>query len=137
MNGPESTSSRPASAQGSRLIWAASAVCLLAFGIPYWRVPYDQVALPNTLYGPGLLLVAVCALMLCALGVARIGKVTLVVGLAVPAAVLARVIVDGLADPTSHNLWPFEIVISLVLGMTVAGIGALAGSGIARMRRNT
>lgn len=42
---------------------------------------------------------------------------------AVPAAmmgfVIIRIVVDGLRDPTSHNLWPFEILMagSLSLGM--------------------
>ncbi|MDF0676866.1 MAG: hypothetical protein P0120_21400 [Nitrospira sp.] len=45
---------------------------------------------------------------------------------AVPAAMMAfvvlRIVVDGLRDPTSHNLWPFEI---LMTGSLSAGIMAI------------
>ena len=37
--------------------------------------------------------------------------------------ILAIVIIDGIADPTSHNLWPFEVVIMLALGLS--GLGAI------------
>jgi ABC-type branched-subunit amino acid transport system permease subunit len=42
--------------------------------------------------------------------------------------VLARVIVDVVRDPTSHNLWPFEIVIAVLVGAAAAVAGALLGS---------
>lgn len=48
---------------------------------------------------------------------------------AIPAAVMAfvvlRIVVDGLRDPTSHNLWPFEIIMWGALScawMLVAGL---------------
>jgi len=44
-------------------------------------------------------------------------------------AVLGRVLVETSADPTSHNLWPFEVVIAGGIGL----IGGLAGALIARL----
>jgi hypothetical protein len=107
---------------------AAFAVGLLAVGLPYWRTPYAQVSLPSTLYGPGLIAVALAAAT--ARGVARLGlrAAVLAAGAAVPAAVLARVAVDTAADPTSHNLWPFELIIAAALGASCAAAGALVGS---------
>jgi hypothetical protein len=41
--------------------------------------------------------------------------------------VLGRVVVETFRDPTSHNLWPFEIIIAAVVGFAVACVGALLG----------
>jgi hypothetical protein len=49
------------------------------------------------------------------------------VSLALPAIILVRVILDGLDDPTSHNLWPFEIALASVIGMIVAFPAAFVG----------
>ncbi len=38
----------------------------------------------------------------------------------IPAVVLSRVIFEGLSDPTSHNLWPFELIIAVIAGYAVA-----------------
>jgi hypothetical protein len=35
------------------------------------------------------------------------------------------VVVDGIKDPTSHNLWPFEVVIVLVAGAIAGAAGLL------------
>jgi hypothetical protein len=48
-------------------------------------------------------------------------------GASVPAAVMARVIYDGASDPTSHNLWPFEIILASGPGLVAGLAGALAG----------
>jgi hypothetical protein len=42
---------------------------------------------------------------------------------------LLRVIVGVTADPTSHNLWPFEVILACVVGLGVSLSGALLGSG--------
>lgn len=110
--------------------WLASAfvVCFLAVGIPYWQVPYAKVSLPSTLYGPGLIVVAALAAATRAIGRARLRAVILTVGAAVPAPILVRISIDTAKDPTSHNLWPFEVVIAAVLGAVCSSAGALAGS---------
>ena len=45
---------------------------------------------------------------------------------------MARVVVDTMRDPTSHNLWPFEVVIAFMVGLAGAVPGALIGSAIRR-----
>src|SRR5688572_18357240 len=87
--------------------WAS----FLAMGVPYWLVPYGQLNLPDALLHPGLMVVAFAALCVRASGAAPFSRTLNTVGLAVPAAVMARVVVDAFRDPTSHNLWPFEMVI--------------------------
>jgi hypothetical protein len=61
------------------------------------------------------------------------------VAAAVPAVVMGfvvlRIIVDGLRDPTSHNLWPFEILQVGVLSLLFLGVVVVArkltGAGVA------
>ena len=75
-------------------------------------------------------------LALLARGVWKAGfwTTTLVVGASVPAAVMARVVHDTWSDPTSHNLWPFELILAAGPGLLVAAIGALAGGQARQLR---
>lgn len=104
---------------------------VLAVGVPYWSMAYGKVKLPVALVGPGLLVPVGAALLLCGNRVASLLKVLLVMGATVPAAVCLRVVWDVAADPTSHNLWPFEVVIASFVGFPCALAGALVGSMIA------
>ncbi|HEX5830649.1 MAG TPA: hypothetical protein VFY16_06695, partial [Gemmatimonadaceae bacterium] len=61
-------------------------------------------------------------------------RTLLAAGGAVPTAVLARVVMDGVRDPTAHNLWPLEIVIAGLVGLGCALAGALVGSALAATR---
>jgi hypothetical protein len=58
-----------------------------------------------------------------------------VIGASTPCAVMARVIYDTSADPTSHNLWPFEIVIAIGLGFVASLVGAVVGGFLASATR--
>src|SRR6266404_1870491 len=104
---------------------------VLAVRVPYWSMAYGKEKLPVALVGPGLLVPVGAALLLCASRVASLHKVLLVMGATVPAAVCLRVARDVAADPTSHNLWPFEVVIASFVGFPCALAGAIVGSLIA------
>jgi len=41
-----------------------------------------------------------------------------------------RIVVDSIRDPTSHNLWPFEVVSALVVGVPPAALGVLLGRSV-------
>lgn len=114
----------------SAYLWLAAAFVIgfFAVGVPYWQIPYSRVALPDTLYGAGLLVVGILAAAARAFGKARLAAVIFLVGAAVPAAVMARVAVDAANDPTSHNLWPLELIIAAVIGLICSSAGALVGS---------
>ena len=114
-------------------LWSAFLASFLAMGVPYWLTPYGKLDLPTALLHPGLMVVAFAALCVRAAGTAPFRKAANAAGLAVPAAVMARVVVDGMRDPTSHNLWPFDIVIALVVGYACSLAGALAGLAVARV----
>ena len=111
------------------------AVCIIAFlgtfvvvGIPYWKIPYSEVSLPGSLAGLGLLLAFVVAAAVRFAFHVPFSKAWVAVGIAVPAAVLARVEFETWRDPTTHNLWPFEVVYAAVVGFSVALGGVLLGS---------
>jgi H+/Cl- antiporter ClcA len=40
-------------------------------------------------------------------------------------AVLARVLFETIQDPTTHNLWPFEVAISVAVGLLAGIAGTL------------
>ena len=102
-------------------------------GIPYWRIPYNTVNLPEALPVFGLIVVGGAAMILRLQTTATFWQITKVITASVPAAVFARVVWDGFKDPSSHNLWPFEIAVVLPVGFACAFTGALAGSLIAAM----
>ena len=120
----------PAKPRSLGLLWSFL-VGFLVVGVPYWRIPYNK-ATSAALTG-GAVLIGVVALVARVFVEAPFSRVVLVLAAAVPAAVMARVVVDTSRDPTSHNLWPFEVVIALVVGLAGAIPGTLIGRVFRRM----
>lgn len=118
----------------TRIVVFAFFGAFFAVGLSYWQIPYGKASLPDSIIGVGLFAVAVLAGVSRVVVAVRLWPATLIVGAAVPAAVLARVMYDTAADPTSHNLWPFEIVLSAGPGFVVAWLGAAAGGLLATRR---
>jgi hypothetical protein len=110
------------------------AVSFLAVGVPYWRTPYNRLDLPNALAGTGLVVLVAAAALTRALSGRRSLTIASAIGSAVPAVVVSRVIVDVMRDPTSHNLWPFEVVIAVFAGWAAALAGAVSGGLMSRLR---
>lgn len=48
-------------------------------------------------------------------------------------AVLGRVAVETSRDPTSHNLWPFEVIIAAGIGLAGGLLGVLAARLVQRV----
>lgn len=109
----------------------AFAVAFFCVGLPYWRIPYSEVALPHSLPATGLFAVALTALVLVATRALPYWRAVWLATAAVPAAVFARVLFEGLRDPTSHNLWPLELIIVTPVGFACALVGTLFGALIA------
>jgi hypothetical protein len=103
-------------------------VSFLAVGVPYWSIPYAKASLPSSLYSFGLLVIAAAAATSRFVAPIRLRLATAVIGASAPCAVLARVAYETSADPTSHNLWPFELVIASAVGLAAALGGTLLGS---------
>ena len=104
----------------------AFAACFVMIGTPYWQLPYSSVSLPDSLYGTGLLLMFVCSLFFCSRGVGFLWSAA-ILGMSIPAVVATRIIVDVARDNSTHNLFPFEIAIAVIVGFGVAGVGAGLG----------
>jgi hypothetical protein len=114
----------------NKRMWRHGAFALGFFstGIPYWLIPYGQISLPGTLMGPGLAGIVLAAMLLRAFSVTSFWKAVRLLTWAPAAAVMARVIVEGVLDPTSHNLWPFEVVFALAVGFACSLAGAFLGT---------
>lgn len=111
-----------------RVRWLAlAAVSTLAVSVGYFRAFAVGTNLPDALYGPGLVVVAAAALFArWRLGFGSFAAFSATC-LGAPGAVLLKVLVDVIADPTSHNLWPFEVAIAIGVGAVPAALGTFAG----------
>jgi hypothetical protein len=100
-------------------------VTTAAIGIPYWTADYAGIR-DDGIFG-AFLEVSV-ALFLGAFLAGAVSEAPLwLVGLgmltATPVVVMVRVAVDTAADPTSHNLWPLEVVFSGAMAAPSVGLG--------------
>ena len=99
--------------------------------ISYWRVPYPNLELTTInmwlLVGSMSL---VGALLLNLLLKQKPGQAGLLISLGVAVSMVMRIVYEiTLVDPTSHNLAPFEIIISVLQSLP----GALAGAYVAKI----
>lgn len=107
------------------LAWFSAA--FLAAGIPWWTAPYNRFTLSHPLSILGCVAFVCIAVWVAGWTPLGLGRGGLVVGGAVPCAVMARVVAETVMDPTSHNLWPFEVVFAAVFGFALAYAAALLG----------
>lgn len=112
------------------VVFAAFLVC----GVLLWPIPYSQVSLPGN-PSSGLLLLLGGAVGFVAAFLIRPGFAApwLAVPMGFALAVLARVTVETSRDPTSHNLWPFEVVILGGIGLAAGLIGVTLARLIQRL----
>jgi len=115
----------------SHSLYLSAIVSFLAVGIPYWLISYSEVNLLSALLTPFLILVVLSALLVRMYTNLSFWRITSVIGLSVVAAIIIRVLFEVAQDSTSHNLWPFEVMIALIVGFTSAAVGTLLGSLIA------
>lgn len=105
---------------------------LLACGLPLWPIPYREVSMPgNPAASLWILLGAMAGLLAGHLLRPRVRVPVLAVTGGFVLAVLVRVAVETARDPTSHNLWPFEVLIVGSIGL----VGAAIGVGVAWLLR--
>lgn len=64
-----------------------------------------------------------------------IGKIALATTLGVIIALIIKIIIDWQFEPTSHNMFPFEIVIDLIIVSVAALIGASIGLMYRKIRK--
>lgn len=119
-----------------RIVWGGFCAAVVSLGLKYWLIPYGTLNLPEALLGPGLAVTGFGCAIAVALGAAKFWRGVLVFGSAAPTTVMIRVVVECVADPTRHNLWPFEVVIAYGVGLPWAAGGAVIGWCLAWIRRD-
>ncbi len=107
--------------KGLGFVWVmlAFAVVVLAAGIPYWRIPYDELNRGHFAVLPGALLLGFLTFILIVTKVAPAKSIALAMLACVPVIVCISIAKDTARDPTSHNLWPFELIIAAIAGAAV------------------
>lgn len=103
----------------------------IAAGTAYWTITLSEI---NMISSTFLLRWSLAALLTGLLGGLIIRnpplKVALLSTLGAELAIIIRVVYDGLfVDSTSHNLWPFEVVLAFIIAFPVM----LLGAGIAHL----
>jgi hypothetical protein len=106
---------------------AVFAVAFVIGALLYWPALDMKKNLPDALYGMPIVLAALTALVDSWFSRRPFGQSLWVGGALLPAVVFARVMFDVMQDPTSHNLWPFEIAIAIGVGLPAAVVGAALG----------
>jgi len=107
----------------------------LASGIPWWLAPYNRFTFSHPVSILGFLAFVGLATWFAGATELGFGRTVLAAGAAVPAAVMVRVVVDAAKDPTSHNLWPFEVVFAGAFGFGLAAGAAWLGLLFRRLLR--
>jgi hypothetical protein len=102
-------------------------VALVAAGLPLWLVPYDRIDLPNIWLLPGLLVIVPLAAGTRHWRLAGTAMTVAALTGAMLTANMVRVFYDTGIDPTSHNLWPIELVMTAFAGLAVSLTGCLIG----------
>ncbi len=122
---------------GPSLRWYGLRIVLatIAGGIVYWPLDYNQIKIGSLAWPWGLATFIIAAILS-----ERDLQPTLLSGAAcafgVPLAVILRVIVDVSGDPTSHNLWPFEVVLAAMISLPSGVLGAILGRLVRRAFSN-
>jgi hypothetical protein len=112
------------------ILLAAFAVAFAALGAMYWHVPYSRADI-TSIGAWGAAIVGTLTAAAIIAGRCRFWPSVLTMAASVPAVVAARVVFEGMRDPTSHNLWPFELVLAAIVGLAIALFGGAIGALVA------
>ncbi|MFN8194674.1 MAG: hypothetical protein U0R80_10375 [Nocardioidaceae bacterium] len=96
-----------------------------AIAVPYWAAPAERVADDGVL---GWFWMVAAALLVGTVVAGLVDRVrpwflALAMAACLPVASAGRVVVDVAADPTSHSLWPMELVLAAVAGVPSVALG--------------
>ena len=95
-------------------------------GAILWIIPYEEASLLEpSFYWKWLVAIGVIAAVASQRTSLTFSDCVTAAGFGPAAADLARIVVESSLNPTRHDMWPFEIIVSLCIG----GIAALAGAG--------
>jgi hypothetical protein len=108
-------------------IWWLGFILGFISGVPYLVMPIEFLTFPGY-----ILPLAIIIQFFSATGIsfylpqeARRDAIAVAIGL--PAAVICKIIIDSTQDSSSHNLFPFEIIFSLVISIPSTFLGVKVG----------
>ncbi len=100
----------------------------LAAGLILWPIPYNKVSMLSSPYLWEWAIAGAAAGLMGRLTMRQpIVLIASMIAVGFCCATLVRVIFETIIDPTSHNLWPFEIGIAVFIGFPSGLLGALLG----------
>ncbi len=111
----------------------AAAIACIAIGLTYWLVPYRDAEVPSALIGPGLVFLAAASAVLQFREPRRWKSTFFAMAIAPIAAVCVRIAMDVARDPTSHNLFPFELAFAGFVALVTVGLSMAVGGWLRRM----
>lgn len=106
---------------------AAFVVGLFLVGLPQWSAQYDRDPVADPLMITGLAGLSVLAMMLLVGRIAPPARTAIAMTLCLPAAALARILIEMGQAPASHLLWPLELASAFGTGAAAVVPGVLAG----------
>lgn len=106
---------------------------LLLTGIPYWVLPYNADFFSNRGIILGFVGLSVATMLVAIFCDMSIRRSLLVMTACFPTAVMLRVVVETSQDPTSHNLFPFELLLAAGFGLIFVLPGLVIGALVRRV----
>ena len=110
-------------------------VGIMAGGLSYWFNPYNEMSLLGIsiykLMGAGAFL---GSLSLTLILNEKPWKIALLITTGIIIGIMCRIIFDGINDSSTHNLFPFEIIIALFITVPSAFIGSYLSLLIKRLK---
>lgn len=121
-----------ATPQVSKRLIVGFVVSLLAVGAYWWPPSYSEIQVIPSWWVFALISIAVALIF-----ASNDFRKSMLMGAAVAAgaigAVAVRIVIDVVGDPTSHNLWPFEMVIASLSVVPSALLGSAVGVVVRRL----
>jgi len=109
------------------------AISTLAAGVMFWPVPYSELDYTSTSHLTTWIIAALIAGFVGVVLLRRTTKnSTFLVTSGFLMAVIIKAFIDYFEDPTNHNLIPFELLITIVIALPPAFIGAWVGNKLIR-----
>ena len=108
--------------------WIGFLIALVGVGFPYWQLAPEQAGLPHALYGPGLIAIAVVAMLLRAFGTGRFVTLWLLIAATVPAVVVVRIALEAVRQLPPAGAPAADLMIATALGLGASLTGMLVGS---------
>lgn len=101
-------------------------VTMVATGITYWPVPYGELNIRD-FFITWIITTGAVTFLFTAIRSLSIVKTVGYAALGLLAAVIIKILIDYIADPSTHGLFYYELLIGLSTGIGGGIIGLLAG----------